>query len=153
MASVSLFDVLDDTGKAQAARNLERRRQGISDQLECAFLRKDGSWIWLHDEATYIPEPNATDASACFDLRVPVKMVDESPFKLSQLWAVVAPLMEPLASVGLASLLTTGAVIAWGPEDDFTYSTFTTTRNMIQLASIASIKPITMPGNWASVMK
>jgi hypothetical protein len=28
-----------------------------------------------------------------------------------------------LASVGLASLLTTGAVIAWGPKEDFTYST------------------------------
>ena len=32
-----------------------------------------------------------------------------------------------LASVGLASVLTSGAVIAWAPDDDFTYSTFTTT--------------------------
>src|SRR4051794_14396615 len=47
MEEVSLFDVLDDTGKAQAAKNLERRRQGISDQLECAFLRKDGSHLWV----------------------------------------------------------------------------------------------------------
>ena len=44
---LSLFDVLDDAGKAQAARNLERRRQGLSDQLECAFLRKDGSHVWV----------------------------------------------------------------------------------------------------------
>jgi PAS domain S-box-containing protein len=47
MAMVSLFDVLDEAGKAQAANNLERRRQGISDQLECAFLRKDGSRVWV----------------------------------------------------------------------------------------------------------
>ncbi|MDP1804390.1 MAG: PAS domain S-box protein, partial [Acidimicrobiales bacterium] len=47
MAALSLFDVLDDSGKEQAARNLERRRQGISDQLECAFLRKDGSRVWV----------------------------------------------------------------------------------------------------------
>ena len=47
MATVSLFDVLDDSGKAQAARNLERRRQGISDQLECAFRRRDGSRVWV----------------------------------------------------------------------------------------------------------
>jgi two-component system sensor histidine kinase/response regulator len=47
MATLSLFDVLDESGKAQAARNLERRRQGISDQLECAFLRKDRSRVWV----------------------------------------------------------------------------------------------------------
>jgi PAS domain S-box-containing protein len=47
MAAVTLFDVLDESGKAQAVRNLERRRQGISDQLECAFFRKDGSRVWV----------------------------------------------------------------------------------------------------------
>ena len=47
MADISLFDVLDEPGKAQAHRNLERRRRGISDQLECAFLRKDGSRVWV----------------------------------------------------------------------------------------------------------
>ncbi len=47
MVTVSLFDVLDESGKAQAAQNLERRRRGISDQLECAFLRKDGARVWV----------------------------------------------------------------------------------------------------------
>jgi two-component system sensor histidine kinase/response regulator len=47
MAAVTLFDVLDESGKAQAARNLERRRRGISDQLECAFFRKDGARVWV----------------------------------------------------------------------------------------------------------
>ena len=47
MSTLSLFDVLDDQGKAEAAKNLELRRQGLSAQLECAFLRKDGSQVWV----------------------------------------------------------------------------------------------------------
>ncbi len=47
MATLTLFDVLDEQGKAQAARNLERRRRGESAQIECAFLRKDGAQVWL----------------------------------------------------------------------------------------------------------
>ncbi|HVM04222.1 MAG TPA: response regulator [Acidimicrobiales bacterium] len=47
MAALSLFDVLDEQGRAQAARNLERRRHGAAAQLECAFLRRDGSRVWV----------------------------------------------------------------------------------------------------------
>ena len=47
MATLTLFDVLDEEGKAQAAANLERRRRGESAQMECAFLRKDGTHVWL----------------------------------------------------------------------------------------------------------
>ncbi|MGH9281055.1 MAG: response regulator [Acidimicrobiales bacterium] len=47
MPRLGLYDVLDEAGRAQAAKNLERRRQGLSDQLECAFLRKDGSYVWV----------------------------------------------------------------------------------------------------------
>jgi two-component system sensor histidine kinase/response regulator len=47
MIGLSLFDVVDDSGKANAARNLERRRQGLSDHLECAFLRKDKTLVWV----------------------------------------------------------------------------------------------------------
>ncbi len=46
MASLSMFDALDEQGRGPAARNLERRRQGLSDQLECAFLRKDRTHVW-----------------------------------------------------------------------------------------------------------
>ena len=46
MANVSLFDVVDEEGRAYATQNLERRRQGLSDQLECAFVRKDGTHVW-----------------------------------------------------------------------------------------------------------
>ena len=45
LAALSLFDVLDEAGKAQAAKNLQRRRQGIADQLECSFIRKDASQV------------------------------------------------------------------------------------------------------------
>ncbi len=47
MAELTLFDVLDDDGKGQATKNLERRRQGLSDQLECSFVRADGSRVWV----------------------------------------------------------------------------------------------------------
>jgi predicted PurR-regulated permease PerM len=35
----------------------------------------------------------------------PVTIVDESPFRFTQIWAVAAPLLAPLASVGLAVVL------------------------------------------------
>ena len=47
MAHVALFDVLDEQGRVQAAKNLERRRQGMTAQLECAFVRRDGSRVWV----------------------------------------------------------------------------------------------------------
>ena len=47
MAELSLFDVLDEQGRAQAAGNLERRRQGIAAQLECAFVRRDRTQVWV----------------------------------------------------------------------------------------------------------
>jgi PAS domain S-box-containing protein len=47
MAGLTLFDVVDEEGKPYAAENLERRRNGLSDQLECAFLRKDRTYVWV----------------------------------------------------------------------------------------------------------
>ena len=47
MARLSVFDVLDEQGREQAAANLERRRQGHTAQLECAFLRNGGSHVWV----------------------------------------------------------------------------------------------------------
>ena len=52
----NLFDFMDDAGKAIAASNVERRREGIAEQHEFKFRRKDGSDLWtqlstnpLHD--------------------------------------------------------------------------------------------------------
>jgi hypothetical protein len=53
-----------------------------------------------------------------------------------------------LASVGLASLLTTGAVIAWGPDDDFTYSTFTTTIAFPMSVILPIIAALAVTAEW-----
>ena len=47
MATLTLFDVLDEQGKAQAAGGLERSRRGESAQIECNLIRKDGTHVWL----------------------------------------------------------------------------------------------------------
>ncbi|MEA2900441.1 MAG: two-component system, sensor histidine kinase and response regulator [Actinomycetota bacterium] len=64
MASLTIFDVVDDQGKPHVARNLERRRQGVSDQLECAFLRKDGSYVWVLLHASPILDGDGTYAGS-----------------------------------------------------------------------------------------
>ena len=54
-----------------------------------------------------------------------------------------------LASVGLASLATTGAVIAWGPADDFTYSTFTTTIAFPMSVILPIIAALAVTAEWS----
>lgn len=58
MMGKSLFDFMDEEGKAIAARLVERRRQGIVEQHDFKFQHKDGSDVWtlisthpLYDEA------------------------------------------------------------------------------------------------------
>ena len=53
-----------------------------------------------------------------------------------------------LVSVGLASLLTTGAVIAWGPDQDFTYSTFTTTIAFPMSVILPVIAALAVTAEW-----
>lgn len=53
-----------------------------------------------------------------------------------------------LASVALASLLTTGAVIAWGPDEDFTYSTFTTTIAFPMSVILPLIAALAVTAEW-----
>jgi ABC-type transport system involved in multi-copper enzyme maturation permease subunit len=53
-----------------------------------------------------------------------------------------------LASIGLASLLTTGAVIAWGPDKDFTYSTFTTTIAFPMSVILPIIAALAVTAEW-----
>jgi hypothetical protein len=50
LAALSVYDVLDEQGAAAAAGNLARRRRGHVDELECNFVRKDGSrtWVLMH---------------------------------------------------------------------------------------------------------
>lgn len=46
MLGTSLFNYMDEEGKAIAAANVERRRQGIEEQHDFKFLRSDGSPLW-----------------------------------------------------------------------------------------------------------
>ena len=54
-----------------------------------------------------------------------------------------------VASVGLASVLTTGAVIAWGPDEDFTYSTFTTTIAFPMSVILPIIAALAVTAEWS----
>ncbi|MET1005006.1 MAG: PAS domain S-box protein [Propionibacteriaceae bacterium] len=59
MSGVTIFDLLDPPGQQQAAAMLERERAApLSEQVDCRYVRKDGSNVWclvnrspLFDEA------------------------------------------------------------------------------------------------------
>lgn len=53
-----------------------------------------------------------------------------------------------LASVGIFSLLTTGAVIAFSPDDDFTYSTFTTTIAFPMSVILPIVAALAVTAEW-----
>ncbi|WP_284614861.1 PAS domain S-box protein [Aquabacterium humicola] len=46
MLNRSLFDFMDEATRAEAARHLERRRQGIGEQHDFRFVHKDGRDVW-----------------------------------------------------------------------------------------------------------
>jgi PAS domain S-box-containing protein len=46
MMSSSVFDFMDPEDQVIAAASLERRRQGINEQLDFRYRRKDGSYLW-----------------------------------------------------------------------------------------------------------
>ncbi|HEY9643245.1 MAG TPA: PAS domain S-box protein [Coleofasciculaceae cyanobacterium] len=47
MLGRSLFAFMDEAGRAIATTNIERRKQGITEQHDFKFCRKDGSEIWV----------------------------------------------------------------------------------------------------------
>jgi putative nucleotidyltransferase with HDIG domain len=46
MMGRSIFDFMDAEAQAIAVASLERRRQGINEQLDFRYIRKDGSHLW-----------------------------------------------------------------------------------------------------------
>jgi PAS domain S-box-containing protein len=54
MMGTHLFSFMDDQGIALAERNLERRQQGIREQHDFEFLRKDGSRLYASLETSPI---------------------------------------------------------------------------------------------------
>ena len=54
-----------------------------------------------------------------------------------------------LASIGLAALLTTGAVIAWAPESEFTYSQFTLAIGVPMSVILPIITALSVTAEWS----
>ncbi len=64
MLGVSFFNFMDEDGKAIAAVNLERRRQGIKEQHDFKFRRKDGTDLWAILETNPIRDRDGRYAGA-----------------------------------------------------------------------------------------
>ena len=74
-------------GRAGLIEKMQSVAQSISSQLDQAQARQ--------------PAAARTEAERA----QPVKIVDEGPFRLSQLWSLAGPLLEPLADIGLVLVL------------------------------------------------
>lgn len=64
MVGRHLYSFMDEQGIALAERNLERRRQGIHEQHDFEFLRKDGSRLYASLEASPIFDDEGNYAGA-----------------------------------------------------------------------------------------
>lgn len=66
MLGRDLNSFMDETGQAIAARNIERRKQGIAEEHEFKFMRQDGSelWCFLATNALYDAHQNYAGALA-----------------------------------------------------------------------------------------
>ncbi len=64
MTGKPLFSFMDDGGRALAERNVERRKQGIKEQHDFEFIRKDGTRIYTSLETGPIQDDNGQYAGA-----------------------------------------------------------------------------------------
>ncbi len=64
MLGMSFFNFMEEDGKAIAVANLERRRQGINEQHDFKFRRKDGTDLWAILETNPIFEKDGRYAGA-----------------------------------------------------------------------------------------
>jgi two-component system, cell cycle sensor histidine kinase and response regulator CckA len=64
MQGRALHDFMDETGRASAERYIGRRQQGIAEQHEFRFLRKDGSELWALLATNPIQDPGGPYAGA-----------------------------------------------------------------------------------------
>jgi PAS domain S-box-containing protein len=58
MIGKSVYDFMDDDGKAIAAKSIENRRQGINEQLDFKYIHKDGSTVWAIIETSTLLDRN-----------------------------------------------------------------------------------------------
>jgi two-component system, cell cycle sensor histidine kinase and response regulator CckA len=64
MQGRALDEFMDDAGRSRAKLYLERRRQGIAEQHEFKFLRKDGSELWALLTTNPVQDPDGPYAGA-----------------------------------------------------------------------------------------
>lgn len=64
MQGQSLFTFMDEEGKTITASNVERRRQGIIEEHEFKFIRKDGSELWAMLNTNPLFDPQGGYAGA-----------------------------------------------------------------------------------------
>ena len=62
MLGLTVFDSLDDEGKSQFADHLEDLRRGRTNdhEVECMFVRRDGSSLWVIVSESMIREPDGS---------------------------------------------------------------------------------------------
>lgn len=58
MIGKSVYDFMDEEGKAIAVMSLENRRQGINEQLDFKYKHKDGSTVWALIETSTLLDAN-----------------------------------------------------------------------------------------------
>ncbi|AFZ12805.1 putative PAS/PAC sensor protein [Crinalium epipsammum PCC 9333] len=64
MLGRSLFDFMDAIERAEAINNFARRKQGVNEQHDFRFLRKDGSELWTIISTTALFDQNGQFLSA-----------------------------------------------------------------------------------------
>ncbi len=64
MLGQPLFRFITDDARATAERNVERRKEGIAEEHDFCFQRKDGSEVWTILGATPLLAPDGTYAGA-----------------------------------------------------------------------------------------
>lgn len=60
MQGRSIFEFMDEEGARHAEESLARRWQGISEQLDFEFIRKDGSRVWTHLASSPVTDRTGT---------------------------------------------------------------------------------------------
>ena len=80
----------------------ERDRDGILDKLQVVTERITEKLTNDSEIEDALPIP--TDKKEKIEAQ-PVRIVDDGPFQLSQLWSVFGPMLEPLANAGLIIVL------------------------------------------------
>jgi PAS domain S-box-containing protein len=64
MLGKSVYAFLDEDAKVIAAKSLENRRQGINEQLDFKYIRKDGTALWAITETSSLLDRNGNYVGA-----------------------------------------------------------------------------------------